>query len=42
MNLVSSFIDDFLFTWFQQKNEFKKGKYPNKICLNDLFDVKAV
>ena len=33
MNLVSSFINDFLFTSFQQKNEIKKGKYPNGICL---------
>ena len=39
MNLVPSFINDFLFTLFQQKNEIKKGKYPNGICFNDLFDV---
>ena len=31
------------FYWrFQQKNEIEKGKYPNGICLNDLFDVKDV
>ena len=42
------FIDDFLFTSFQQKNEIKKGKYLNEIqiftflCkqMNDLFDTK--
>ena len=28
MNLVSSFIDHFLFTSFSQKNEIKKGKNP--------------
>ena len=33
MKLVSSFIDDFLFTLFQQKNEIKKGKYPNGILI---------
>ena len=42
------FIDDFLFTSFQQKNDIKKGKYPNEIQIlsflqkqmNDLFDAK--
>ena len=29
--LVSSFFDDFLFISFQQKNEKKKGKYPNGV-----------
>ena len=28
LNLVSCFIDDFLFISFSQKNEIKKGKYP--------------
>ena len=42
MNLVSYFTDDFLLTSFQQKNEIKKGKYPKRICLNDLFDEKDV
>ena len=27
MNLAFSFIDDFLFTSFQKKNEIKKGKH---------------
>ena len=27
MNLMSCFIDDFLFISFSQKNEIKKGKY---------------
>ena len=47
MNLVSCFIDDFLFTSFSQKNEIKKGKYPTGIHnllfrkqMNDLFDVR--
>ena len=31
MNLVSCFIDDFLFISFSQKNEIKKGKYPTGI-----------
>ena len=40
--LVSSFIGDFLFISFQQKNETKKGKYPNGVPCSriDLFDVK--
>ena len=46
-NLVSCFLDDFLFTSLSQKNEIKNGKYPTGIhnllfCkeMNDLFDVK--
>ena len=51
MNLVSSFIDDFLFILFQQKNEINKGKYTNGIqmyiflgnfirkCVSSEFDV---
>ena len=31
MNHVCSFIDDFLFTSFQQKNKIRKGKHPNGI-----------
>ena len=31
MNLVSCFIDDFLFISSSQKNEIKKGKYPTGI-----------
>ena len=50
INLVSSFIDDFLFTSFQQRNEIKKAKYPNEIQIftflykqmNDLFYVEDV
>ena len=46
INLVSCFIDDFLFISFSLKNEIKKGKYPTGIhyffCeqINDLFHVK--
>ena len=29
MNLISFFIDDFVLTSFQQKNEVNKEKYPN-------------
>ena len=52
MNLVSSFINDFLFTSFQQKNEIKKRKCPNAangiqififLCEQiNLFDVKDI
>ena len=50
MNLGSSFINDFLFALFQNKNKNKKKKYPNAIQIftvlleqiNDLFDVKDV
>ena len=46
--LVSSFIEEFLFSSFQQQNEIKKGKYPlNGIQIlsflreqMNLFDVK--
>ena len=44
--LVSSFIEDFLFISFQQKNEMKKGntliqvKYLFFCSRIDLFDVK--
>ena len=44
--LVSYFIEDFLFIPFQQKNEIKKGKYPDGVEIFtffssiDLFDVK--
>ena len=43
---VSSFIEDFLLISFQQKNEIKKGKYPDRVQIFtffssiDLFDVK--
>ena len=47
MNLVPSFIGNILFTSFQQKNEIKRGKYPNEIQIftffhdqNYLFEVK--
>ena len=52
MNLVSSFINDFLFTSFQQKNEIKKRKCPNAangiqififLCEQiNLFDAKDI
>ena len=49
MNLVPSFIGDILFTSFQQKNEIKRGKYPNEIQIftffrdqTYLFDVKDI
>ena len=50
MNLVSSFINDFFFTSFQQKNKITKGRYLNGIQIytflheqmNDLFDMKDV
>ena len=29
LNLISFFIDDFVLTSFQQKNEINKEKYPN-------------
>ena len=41
-----SSLEDFLFISFQQKNEMKKGKYPDGVryllfcSSNDLFDVK--
>ena len=44
--LISSFIEDFLFISFQQKNEIKKGntlmefKYLLSCSRIDLFDVK--
>ena len=31
MNLVSCFVDDFLFISFSQKNEIKKEKQPTGI-----------
>ena len=43
---MSYFIEDFLFIPFQQKNEIKKGKYPDGVEIFtffssiDLFDVK--
>ena len=43
---VSSFIEDFLLISLQQKNEIKKGKYPDRVQIFtfflsiDLFDVK--
>ena len=43
---VSTFIADFLLIAFQQKNEIKKGKYPDRVQIftffssKDLFDVK--
>ena len=43
---VSPFIEDFLLISFQQKNEIKKGKYPDRVQIFtffssiDLFDVK--
>ena len=42
----SSFIEDFLLISLQQKNEIKKGKYPDRVQIFtffssiDLFDVK--
>ena len=50
MNLVSSLIDDFFFTSFQEKNEIKERKYPTGIQIftfllkqkNDPSDVKDV
>ena len=46
--LVSSLIDDFMFTSFQQKNEIEKGKHPNGILIftfwlesmNEFFDMR--
>ena len=35
--LVSSLIEDFLFISFQQKNEIKKGKYPNGVQIFTFF-----
>ena len=43
---MSSFVEDSLFTLFQQENEIKKGKYPIGVQIFtffpsiDLFDVK--
>ena len=43
---VSTFIEDFLLIAFQQKNEIKKGEYPDRVQIftffssKDLFDVK--
>ena len=43
---ASSFIEDFFLISFQQKNEIKKGKYPDRVQIFtffssiDLFDVK--
>ena len=37
MNLMSCFIDDFLFISFSQKNEIKKGKYPTGIHIFTFF-----
>ena len=35
--LVSSFIEDLLFISLQQKNEIKKGKYPDGVQIVTFF-----
>ena len=42
MNLVSCFIDDFLFISFLQKNEIKKGKYPTGIHIFTFFESRLM